>query len=233
MVFKDRRLFKKQTALLSVFVVLNIPINTADSIVCCIYFITKVIFDSQRLEIFHPLQINLYMHVRARGAASIMGCRFHSESSSTFSCLFPGCQISLFLRRTTTPITLVGRLLQPQWQQQQFGYLCTAAVRLRGCKGPLLAEEWQCWEHHMPLSTPARCVGGGLASPRIGPDLRQTGRQADRPGRHSANKQTNQPKRHQGANVCLLNQFQKCEKKDKNGFFRRQSQFSAEDLLYV
>lgn len=27
-----------------------------------------------------------------------------------------------------------------------------------------------CWEDHMPLSTPAGCVGGGLASPRIGPE---------------------------------------------------------------
>lgn len=55
-------------------------------------------------------------------------------------------------------------------------YYCPAAAALVsvhcGCVrllGALLAGEWRCWEHHMPLSTPARCVGGGLASPRIDP----------------------------------------------------------------
>lgn len=46
-----------------------------------------------------------------------------------------------------------------------------------------LTEEWQsagpgCWEDHMPLSTPAGCVGGGLASPRIGPESFSPGSQA-------------------------------------------------------
>lgn len=44
-------------------------------------------------------------------------------------------------------------------------------------------QEWQSagldyWEDHMPLSTPAGCVGGGLASPRIGPENLSPGSQA-------------------------------------------------------
>lgn len=57
-------------------------------------------------------------------------------------------------------------------------------VLLCACEGPAeRTEEWQsagldCWEDHMPLSTPAGCVGGGLASPRIGPESLSPGSQA-------------------------------------------------------
>lgn len=58
-------------------------------------------------------------------------------------------------------------------------------VHVRLCGGLQLTEEWQSaslgyWEDHMPLSTPAGCVGGGLASPRIGSESLSPGSQAGR-----------------------------------------------------
>lgn len=59
-------------------------------------------------------------------------------------------------------------------------------MHVRSCKGLANREEWQSaglgfWEDHMPLSTPAGCVGGGLASPRIGPESLKP-REPGRPG---------------------------------------------------
>lgn len=57
------------------------------------------------------------------------------------------------------------------------GLSSTLPLCMRGPAEARLTEEWQSadparWEDHMPLSTPAGCVGGGLASPRIGPESR-------------------------------------------------------------
>lgn len=63
-----------------------------------------------------------------------------------------------------------------------------------------------------PCTTRGRWARLAQNRPR---DLRQTGRQADRPGRHSADKRTDRPTRptgQWGATVRLLSQCEKCMK---------------------
>lgn len=146
--------------------------------ICCYYFSSKCV-SAGRFHICRTLWINIFW----------------------MFWLFPVLSAPIYVRKRCRPSILtlikqrhtqicdeyVSLATQKNWKGSSGGLKEAGFFTLPMCMwGPAeaeLTEEWQsagpgCWEDHMPLSTPAGCVGGGLASPRIGPESLSPGSQA-------------------------------------------------------